>query len=113
MKKILLIFLTVITMAMTCNQNDRVNNTKNKALENLCNGETAQKFLETGTSNAREYVCMCQQAAKSSDQNLCKGVVNLNNGKDLITTCKMLFGKNGITTNADMKICKEMFNSVK
>ena len=97
----------------TCTEGTRIDQVKNKALENLCNGETALKFLEQSLSAGREYVCLCQQGAKQSDQNLCKGTVNLNNGKDLITTCKTLFGKDGTTSNNDMRICKEMFNSVK
>lgn len=119
MKKFLPILLLFLIGCTTCNkENTRIDETKNKALENLCNGKTAIEFLKKGTSIAREYVCMCQQAAKGSDQNACEKTINLNNGKDLIQTCKKLFGiKNtaGVfkTTNDDMKICKELFNAVK
>lgn len=106
-------------LGSTCNNESvRKDQVTNKALENLCNGKTAEKFLEKGVSIAREYVCLCQQAAKQSDQNLCRQTINLNNGKDLIGTCKELFGvKNAAgdykTTDSSMRVCKELFNSVK
>lgn len=118
MRKILLVPIFIFIISATCNGEIRTDEIKNKALENLCNGETAALFLQKSVSVAREYVCLCQQAAKQSDQNLCRQTINLNNGKDLIQTCKRLFGIKGIdgnykTNNQDMRICKEMFNSVK
>lgn len=114
------VFLVLpIVIQSTCNNESvRKDSTENKALENLCNGKTAIEFLKAGKSIGREYVCMCQQGAKQSDQNACKGTINLNNGKDLIGTCKKLFGvkdvnENYKTTDNSMKVCKELFNSVK
>lgn len=105
MNKLILLIVPFLLFA-TCGENARVDETKNRALENICNGETALRFLEKGTSIGREYVCLCQQAAKKSDQDLCRKTIDLNNGKELITTCKMLFPEN-------IRTCREMFNAVK
>ncbi len=116
---IVFVFILPFIFSSTCNgESIRKDSTENKALENLCNGKTAEKFLEKGVSVAREYVCLCQQAAKQSDQNLCRQTINLNNGKDLIETCKKLFGTKDATGNykasdSSMRVCKELFNSVK
>lgn len=112
-------YASIFLLNGTCNNESiRKDQVTNKALENLCNGKTALKFLEKGVSIAREYVCLCQQAAKQSDQNLCRQTIMLNNGKDLIGTCKKLFGVkdangNYKTTDSNMRVCKELFNSVK
>lgn len=77
---------------------DRVTN---KALENLCGGKAALEIMEKDKQIFREYVCLCQQAAKKSDQNLCEAIINSNNSLAILKAC----GKDGKNTD-----CKDTFS---
>ena len=57
----------------------RVDKVDNKTAENLCNSALVESLFTKDKQIAREYLCLCQQVAKKSDQNLCESVVNINN----------------------------------
>ena len=104
MKYLIILFLPLVMFA-TCNENARVDETKNQALENLCNGDTLNKLLEKDLVNVfREYVCMCQQGAKKSDQNLCEPIVDGNNKAFKIKACEL----KEVADNKDK--CYEIFS---
>lgn len=112
MKIIFLTLIILISFGMTCgNKGQRVDEVKNKALEKLCNGQTALAIYKENKDHAREYICQCQQAAKQSDQNSCKNTIALNNFSSLVETCKKLLGGENLKDN--LKKCENLFNAMK
>lgn len=72
---------------LNCNSVDRLDKYENITLENLCNASTAEYIFNKDRSLAREYICMCQQGGKQSDQNLCETIVNSNNTRVILDAC--------------------------
>jgi hypothetical protein len=77
----------VAPLGMTCGDRARVDEVKNKGVELLCNASTFEAIFKIDKDAGREYNCLCQQAAKQSDQNLCRSIVNINDSKAILTAC--------------------------
>ncbi len=94
MRSLIIICIFALTCAATCGNKEgiRIDKIENKAAEQLCNSTTLEKLLEGNTvadkQIGREYLCMCQQVAKGSDQNLCETIVNGSNTILQWETCK-------------------------
>lgn len=91
MFSVLGIIFIVGALALNCftGESVRVDETKNKALENLTEAGLCKILLDKDLiTEFRECMCGLTDTVKKSDANRCDSVTNINDSKSIIKVCK-------------------------